>query len=219
MPDPPPEPAHKERGIAAFLSRLTDTAEHAVSDLFRVQSPHQDHCMCRRHRPGRCRYRDSRRFKYNRAAHWSGQTQAQLHLWTPEIYQNMNCPLTVIRIVDADLVDRILADRTLRGLEVLKRWLHFDFDVETRLREIGWGLKGLFRSASKPPEIRAKDDSGKPLSPDRVRVCISCCAEDVNWPRFETRDLQAEVQDQVCKPKLLSSKMQEMRHEIITVGR
>ncbi|KAK0661705.1 hypothetical protein QBC41DRAFT_382445 [Cercophora samala] len=169
---------------------------------FRVSSSHLSGCSCRRHRE--CRHRNSRSLPYNRAAHWSGQTEAQLHLWTPEIYENMTCPVTVKREVDAALIDGILkankrGSRNEDGLRELRRYLHFDFDVEVRLREIGWGFMGMFRSTSQPPEIRARNDSGKPLCPDRAKFCVSCCTSKIVWPKYETRDLQSEAEDQIAK--------------------
>ncbi|KAK4675136.1 hypothetical protein QC764_500975 [Podospora pseudoanserina] len=169
---------------------------------FRVSSSHVSGCFCRRHRE--CRHRSSRTWPYNRAAHWSGQTEAQLHLWTPEIYENMTCPVTVNREVDAALIDSILKVnkkgwRNEDGLRELRRYLHFDFDVEVRLREIGWGFMGMFRSTSQPPEIRARNDSGKPLCPDRTEFCVSCCTSKIVWPKYETRDLQSEAEDQIAK--------------------
>ncbi|KAK4195999.1 hypothetical protein QBC40DRAFT_235299 [Triangularia verruculosa] len=169
---------------------------------FRVSSSHVSGCSCRRHRE--CKHRHSRSLPYNRAAHWSGQTEAQLHLWTPEIYENMTCPVTVKREVDAELIDGILraskrGSKNEDGLRELRRYLHFDFDVEVRLREIGWGFMGMFRSSSQPPEIRARNDSGKPLCPDRAKFCVSCCTSKIVWPKYETRDLQSEAEDQIAK--------------------
>ncbi|KAK4176667.1 hypothetical protein QBC36DRAFT_387288 [Triangularia setosa] len=169
---------------------------------FRVSSSHISGCSCPRHRE--CRHRNSRSFPYNRAARWSGQTEAQLHLWTPEIYENMTCPVTLKREVDAALIDSILkankrGPKNDDGLRELRRYLHFDFDVEIRLREIGWGFMGMFRSSSQPPEIRARNDSGKPLCPDRAKFCVSCCTSKIVWPKYETRDLQSEAEDQIAK--------------------
>ncbi|KAK4160282.1 hypothetical protein QBC43DRAFT_373207 [Cladorrhinum sp. PSN259] len=165
---------------------------------FKVSSSHADHCSCRRSHT-HCRQRQSHGRQYNRAAHWSGQTEAQLHLWTPEIYETMTCPLTVTREVDAENIDHILRHQTSDGLHELRRHLHFDFDVEVRLREIGWGFMSLFRSSSQPPEIRAQNDSGKPLHPDRSKFCVSCCTSRIFWPKYETRDLQSEAEEQIAK--------------------
>ncbi|KAK0710507.1 hypothetical protein B0T21DRAFT_427777 [Apiosordaria backusii] len=134
----------------------------------------------------------------------SSHTEAQLHLWTPEIYENMTCPVTVKREVDTALIDSILKSnkkghKNEEGPRELRRYLHFDFDVEVRLREIGWGFMGLFRSPSQPPEIRARNDSGKPLCPDRAKFCVSCCTSKIVWPKYETRDLQSEAEDQIAK--------------------
>lgn len=198
--DPPSAALTPERGRSGFFSRWTPSAaDESPPPLFRVLSRHPERCYCRVPRAGddRCRHRSSRRHAYDRCASWTGQTQAQLHMWTPEIYQNRNCVHTITREVDAAAVDALLARRTMRGLAELRRLLHFDLDVEVRLREIGWGLWGRLRPVSKPAEIRAKDDAGRPLPADRARICITCCPESINWPERETRDLQAEVEDQV----------------------
>ncbi|KAK2071541.1 hypothetical protein P8C59_005956 [Phyllachora maydis] len=199
---PPSAALTPERGRSGFFSRWTPSAaDESPPPLFRVLSRHPERCYCRVPRAGddRCRHRSSRRHAYDRCASWTGQTQAQLHMWTPEIYQNRNCVHTITREVDAAAVDALLARRTMRGLAELRRLLHFDLDVEVRLREIGWGLWGRLRPVSKPAEIRAKDDAGRPLPADRARICITCCPESINWPERETRDLQAEVEDQVAR--------------------
>ncbi|KAK0724965.1 hypothetical protein B0H67DRAFT_641442 [Lasiosphaeris hirsuta] len=107
-----------------------------------------------------------------------------LHLWTPEIYENINSPLTVTREVDAAVIDGIMRRRRSYGMRELRRYLHFDFYVEVRLREIGWGFWGMFKSSSQPQEIRAKNDSGKPLALDRMRFCVECCVKRIRWPQF-----------------------------------
>ncbi|KAK0610095.1 hypothetical protein B0T17DRAFT_512396 [Bombardia bombarda] len=163
---------------------------------FRVTSPHARKCTCH-HRQRRCRLRHSRHHPYNRSGTWEGQTEAQLHLWTPEIYESMSCPLTITREVDVDEIERILRQAPLHGLSPLRRYLHFDFDVDVRLREIGWGFWGIFKSASQPAEIRARNDSGKPLVPDRVKFCVTCCTDRISWPQYETRDLQCEAEERV----------------------
>ena len=192
---PPPREA-KEKGLAALFAPALQAPEPEPPH-FRVSSTHAEKCSCRRFR--RCRRRISRHNPYDRAAHWTGQTEAQLHLWTPEIYENLNCPLTITREVDADEIDDILNKKGSPsfGRHVLRKYLHFDIDVEVRLREIGWGFWGMFKSSSDPPEIRARNDSGKPLPPDRSTFCVTCCTERVNWPQFETRDLQTEAEEQV----------------------
>ncbi|KAK5662641.1 hypothetical protein OQA88_8556 [Cercophora sp. LCS_1] len=193
----PPLPTRNE-GYTSLLGTLS-IRPIVPESYFRVSSAHAKRCCCRRMRPWRCRQRRSRHQPYNRAAHWTGQTEAQLHLWTPEIYDNINYPLTITREVDADIIDNLLNQDTSYSVQELRRYLHFDFDVEVRLREIGWGFWGLFKSSSQPPEIRARNDSGKPLPPDRSKFCVSCCLERINWPRYETRDLQVEAEEQTAR--------------------
>jgi hypothetical protein len=126
------------------------------------------------------------------------QTEAQLHIWSPEVYQAVDFPITVSRKVRSATVDSILDSHDTNRLDVLRRYLHFDFDVEIGLREIGWGLLDSFKPKSKPAQIRARNDSGKPVPPDRAQFCFTCCAERINWPTCETRDLQNEAEEEVC---------------------
>lgn len=202
---PPPLIGHRDGGLTTLFSQVgigsqqRDYSSVPESSFFRVSSAHARGCCCKRIRPWKCRQRRSRYSPYDRTAHWSGQTQAQLHLWTPEIYENINHPLTIAREVDAESIDELMLQKdSPHALRELRRYLHFDFDVEIRLREIGWSFWGMFKSSSKPPELRAKNDSGKPLPVDRSKFCVSCCLERVNWPRYETRDLQGEAEEQVC---------------------
>ncbi|KAK3317539.1 hypothetical protein B0T19DRAFT_293470 [Cercophora scortea] len=195
---PQPKTEKRDAGLASLLGIASPPIPESPAAHFRVSSTHAERCCCRR--PRRCRARHSRTHAYNRAAHWSGQTEAQLHLWTPEIYESITCPTTIIREVDAEEIDRILSRKPSYGIYELRRYLHFDFDVEVRLREIGWGFWGLFKSGSQPPEIRARNDSGRPLPPDKAKFCVTCCTERINWPQYETRDLQREAEEQVSTP-------------------
>ncbi len=159
-----------ERGstLGPLLSLVgaSQPPERISESFFRVSSLHSRPCGC--HIPGsrahRCHFRSSRRHPYNRAAHWSGQTEAQLFLWTPEIYASVNIPITVSREVDTAEVDYILNSRspTRRDMDLLERYVHFDFDVEMRLREIGWRFWDAFKPSTQPAEIRARNDSGRP---------------------------------------------------------
>ncbi|KAK4450571.1 hypothetical protein QBC34DRAFT_76480 [Podospora aff. communis PSN243] len=194
-----PPPQTSSGGGLTTLLGVGFPEQAAPVSYFRVESDHAGGCGCHRIKPWRCRHRLSRQHRYDHSAHWSGQTEAQLHLWTPEIYQNINYPLTVAREVDAEEIDSILSRGPMWGLSDLRRYLHFDFDVEVRLREIGWGFWRLFKSSSKPAEIRAKNDWGKPLPPDKSKFCVSCCIDRIHWPRFETRDLQVEAEKQCAK--------------------
>ncbi|KAK4183134.1 hypothetical protein QBC35DRAFT_535960 [Podospora australis] len=118
-----------EHGISIDMTAgvaATD-AGHPLAALT-VHAQYAKRCSCTRHR--RCQQRASRHNAYDRAAHLSGETEAQLHLWTPEIYKSMTCPLMVKREVDAALVDAILRRQSASGLHTLRHYLHFDFDVE-----------------------------------------------------------------------------------------
>ncbi|KAK0624179.1 hypothetical protein B0T14DRAFT_602581 [Immersiella caudata] len=194
----PPPRTGTGGGLTTLLGVGSSEAAAPVS-YFRVSSDHAGRCGCRRIKPWRCRHRHSHHHEYDRSAHWSGQTEAQLHLWSPEIYHTIDYPLTIAREVDAEEIDAILNQGPSCGLSELRRYLHFDFDVEVRLREIGWGFWRLFKSSSKPAEIRAKNDWGKPLPPDKSKFCVSCCIDRIHWPRFETRDLQVEAEKQCAK--------------------
>jgi hypothetical protein len=121
-----------------------------------------------------------------------------LHLWTPEVYQALNCPITIVRKVDAEEVDRILEYGPRWNLSILHRYLHFDFGVEVRVREIGHGMFDiLMPNTTKPAEVRAKDDFGKLMPADTSVFCLSPCLDRMHWPRFETRNLQQEAEEQV----------------------
>ncbi|EFX04701.1 hypothetical protein CMQ_1629 [Grosmannia clavigera kw1407] len=159
--------------------------------FFQVLSPHRQDCHCRPSRHSGCplKYRHQRRHQYyNRAAHWFWQTEASLRLWTPEIYSSFRCPITVMREVPVAVADRV------RRIEDLRPLLHFDFEVDTRLRVLGCGLN-FFKNAVKPAELRAQTDTGQQLPGDHVRFCITCCAENISWPQHPTRNLQAEAEE------------------------
>ncbi len=156
-------------------------------------SPHARHCHCRPHSHGSCPLQ--RKQPYDRSAHWFFQTEASLHLWTPEIYGSFSRVFTVVRQVSAAEIDNLRKPRHLRP------YLHFDFEVETQLRELGWGWN-FFKRSSKPAELRVQTDSGHQLPTDKIRFCVTCCAENINWPKYQTRDLQAEAEQEVRGPRL-----------------
>ncbi|CZR67348.1 uncharacterized protein PAC_17247 [Phialocephala subalpina] len=131
-------------------------------------------------------------WRYDRRAHWFWQTEASAHLWTPEIYESFCMPITVTRIIPAKLVDDAFKWK-ISLEEWVWHWLHFDFVVTTRLRELGHGvnegvkLRNPFSThASKPAEIRVKDDFGYPIKRDRVTFCVWCCPSKIRWPQYPT---------------------------------
>ncbi|KAF2260361.1 hypothetical protein CC78DRAFT_571266 [Lojkania enalia] len=124
---------------------------------------------------------------YNGAVHWFWQTQWDTHMWVPEVYQSFKMPVTITREVPRDdLYKIVVEDHNL--FEKQLRYLHFDFEVEARVRELGWG-SNIFTRAGKPPDTRAKHDSGQPLGSDMSAFCLYCTFSDFDiWPTKETQD-------------------------------
>lgn len=129
--------------------------------------------------------------RYDRATLWSWQTESSLRLWTPEIYSSVRCPVTVMREVPVAEIDALQ-----EGPVGIAPYLEFDFSVDVQLRVLGVGfgswLTGLFKSGSRPAEMRLQSDTGQPLPTDRVRFSISC--HDISWPLYPTRNLQEEAE-------------------------
>ncbi|KAH6699078.1 hypothetical protein BKA61DRAFT_741252 [Leptodontidium sp. MPI-SDFR-AT-0119] len=146
-----------------------------------------------------CGYRDpsgKAARRYDRCAHWFWQTEAAAHLWTPEIYESFSETITIARLIPVDIIGEALNEG--QNQEKLHQYLHFDFVVTCRLRELGWSFKDYWKRPTKPTEIRAKGDYGYPLATDRVAFCVCCCADDVrNFPSRPTRALQREAEKEV----------------------
>ncbi|KAH8666026.1 hypothetical protein BGZ60DRAFT_432189 [Tricladium varicosporioides] len=143
------------------------------------------------------RHAQSTRTWYDRCAHWFWQTQAASHSWLPETYESFNSPITVTRIVPVSLIENEYAKQ---HPDVLVRYTHFDFVVNTRLRELGWRFKDYlpFSRSSKPTEMRVKNDFGYPLAVDRVTFCLWCCPFQINWPGYVTLNMQDLVEEFVA---------------------
>ncbi|KAK3314036.1 hypothetical protein B0H66DRAFT_630363 [Apodospora peruviana] len=156
------------------------------TDISPSKSKHSRLCHCDRIlNQHSCRLQDTGIVRYDKAAHWSWQARADIQLWGPENYESMRRWVNVTRIVLVDDVDEC------KHTEHIRPFLHFDFVLETRLRELDHGinwLKTAFRLVPKPPEVRRKADSGLPLHTDRVYFCMSPCAEMVYWPPTKTRN-------------------------------
>ncbi|PMD31769.1 hypothetical protein L207DRAFT_640588 [Hyaloscypha variabilis F] len=76
---------------------------------------------------------------------------------------------------------------------LVQHYLHFDFVVINRLRELGHGcgMRNPFSiHSSKPAEVRVKDDFGYPLRRDRVSFCFWSCPSNIHWPQHPTMNLQ-----------------------------
>ena len=120
-------------------------------------------------------------------------------MWAPETYESFSEYITVTRTIPVHVIQKDLDDRNQKKLH---RFLHFDFVVTSRLRELGWTWKDYMRRSSKPAEIRAKGDYGYPLATDRVAFCLCCCVKDVHgFPHRPTRALQLEAEKEVNKAR------------------
>ena len=176
---------------------------------FQADSPHAPDCHCQ-HPPASPS--DGCRRWYDRAALWSWQTEAALRLWTPEIYGAFRCPITVMREVPVDTIDFLPYDND----QALVPYLHFDFEIDVRLRVLGLGWATLLtdvvrRTSSQPAEQRLQSDAGRPLPPDRVQFRISCCPENISWPLYPTRNLQDEAELGTLGPGRVAHRLQTNR--------
>lgn len=124
-----------------------------------------------------------------------------------------------MREVSGDEIDRWVKPKyatekeAKEAKEHLRKYLHFDFLLESRLKELdhGWnGFKNSFRKWPKPPEMRRKADTGMPLKADRASFCISPCYKMVEWPPGKTRDTLKEADKIVSSAQL--SRRQSTSH-------
>lgn len=169
----------------------------AYKSFFQVNSPHT-------HGKQRCPP-IRRRKQYKCSVHWSWQTNLELHMWTPEIYQSVDLPITIVRLVKVRKIRSILdqdVDQNQKD-ERLQPYLHFDFEVDARVRELGHWVN-FFKRASKPPDIRVKGDSGTPLPSDRTAFCVICQPDRIVWPKRETLNLQKAAEACVKQVRMFS---------------
>jgi hypothetical protein len=80
-----------------------------------------------------------------------------------KIYESVAFLIIVVRIVEESKVDD----------KALAECLHFQFELETKLRFMDFGWNFL-TNPSKPADMRIKGDTGEPLLPDRYSFCMSC---------------------------------------------
>lgn len=114
------------------------------------------------------------------------------------MYESVAFPVTVTRVVGVKDIDSI------RICKDLQQYLHFDFEVVTRVRELGHYLN-FFKRASKPPDIRVQGDTGQPLRSDRTVFCVTCCPYKIEWPEHDTLVLQKEAEMVVKDVRALPS--------------
>ncbi|KAK4214699.1 hypothetical protein QBC37DRAFT_386979 [Rhypophila decipiens] len=187
-------------GDLIISSPIIITAKRPHPKHFTIKSHHSKTCKCPKIKSPQCHLQETGIVSYNKAAHWSWQARADLDLWGPENYESMTQSITVVRYICVDEVDPYI-DHTKPGLpegeihDKIRPFLHFDFLLESRLRELdhGWnGFKNAFRRLPKPPEERRKKDVGLPLRADKVAFCVSPCYEMVYWPPRKTRNTERE---------------------------
>ena len=118
---------------------------------------------------------------YTHSIHWACQVESITHAWTPEIYESVTIPITVVRIMKKSQVP---------GPQDPPLDLHFDFEVKTTLRCMGVGVSGpLFINPSKPADMRIKDDTGVPLMSDHYSFCLRCNVGADKLPKEKTLDI------------------------------
>lgn len=124
---------------------------------------------------------------YTNSVHWEWQADFTTNPpWAPEIYESVWFPITVMRVFDAEKIDRL----KMVNDETLARYLHFDFIVERRLRQLR--PIGCLIDGSKPPEKRSKGNFGDLLGPEHHSFCLFCNHDqDKLWPTHETQHLQS----------------------------
>lgn len=143
-----------------------------------------------------------KREHYDFAAHWFWQTCPDIHIWTPELYQSISFPITVTRILRVGDVERWMKqeDETNDLMSSLKKSLHFDFEIETRIRELGHCIN-FFKRSSEPVDIRAKSDTGVPPHSELFAFCLFCDPKEIkyhkaedspswDWPKHDTLNMQ-----------------------------
>ena len=186
----------------------TTTQRHARHHhIFQVQSQHARHCVCKNpFLPECCPFRHSG--LYSRCVHWFWQVQAQPHLWVPEVYESITFHVTITRIVDPDKIE----PKHIQTKD-MQQYLHFDFVLKARLRELGWTLRDWFSPwrPRKPAEMRAKTDFGYPLGVEKVKFCIRACPEGISWPGRPTRNLQREAIEVVSRLEYCSVRKRNKR--------
>lgn len=168
-----------------------ESSRHKGRRFFSVKSAHAGTCKCDKVHLHSCRLQAKDVAKYDKAAHWSWQTNSEYTIWKPEIYETFTRSISVTRYVAVDDIEACKGRH-----DHICRFLHFDFILGTRLRELdrGWnGFKRIFKSAYKPPELRRHDDSGYPLTNDQVRFCVRPCYEKIKWPKKQTRHYEKEA--------------------------
>lgn len=122
--------------------------------------------------------------RYTSCVHWLWTTELRSGQrdWAANMHESTSFPVSVTRII---------SQKHYRYLErhhhsALYRLLHFDFEVEVRLRQLGHRLH-IFDSSSKPPGERFKKDYGDPMPSEHFAFCVCCAPRQAEpWPEEET---------------------------------
>lgn len=179
------DPAAKDFSTQSYCARVAHrlAPEPRRVHVFHVDPPHD---IREPHLNRHCRWAEWPD-AYDCSVHWFWQTQWDTHMWVPEIYQGLKMPISITREVPQEELYRIVGENH-KGYDKQLSYLHFDFEVEARVRELGYG-SNFFRRGSKPPDIRAKHDSGQPIGSDMSAFCLYCTFSNFErWPTKPTQD-------------------------------
>lgn len=123
-------------------------------------------------------------------------------MWTPEVYESVTLPVTVARVLTVTEVDSLLARQ---GHDTMRNYLRLDFDVKVRVRELDHKWLNLFKSASRPADVRIQSDTGEALPLDLTAFCIIWEESGINWPKDVTYQLDNVVRTVVKKVRSFSN--------------
>jgi len=124
--------------------------------------------------------------------------------WAPEVYGSFTRRVTVTRYVPVQEVE----NERKKHLDKpdYKKFIHFDFEVETAVRELGHGwkwFKNHIPLLQSPAELQARTDKGRRLEPrDWVKFCVAPCSDMIDWPLTKTENFQDIADREASNPLL-----------------
>jgi hypothetical protein len=163
-------------------------------------------CLTGTDKPPRCynpkQYGRLHRPRYDYALIWSWQTVTEAHMWTPEVYQSVTFPVSIIRVFPVDQIEQ-----AKHGSE-MRKYLQFDFDVKVRVRELDCTWTSLIKGRGKPADIRRQSDTGMAQPADLTAFSIICKDRELYWPRKATYDIDKATTRIIKKVKHTSPGLQ-----------